>query len=344
MKQIVKTILIFAAAVLLFSCTGKKGVSLRVFNWGDYIDEDGLEIFEERTGIKVIYDTFSTNEDMYVKVKMSGSNYDVAIPSDYMIKRMIREGLLMKIDIENIPNFRYIDDHFKGLFHDPKNEYSVPYMWGTLGIIYNKSMVKEDIDSWNVLWDRKYAKQIIMMDSIRDTISVALFKLGYSLNTRDRNELEEAKKLLIEQKPLVLAYAGDEVKDKMIAGEAAIAVVYSGDAAFMKDKNPDLEYVIPKEGSNLWFDGMVIPANSRHKAEAEQFINFLCDPEIGLMNVLEIGYSTPNWKTKELLPEDVASDPAAYPDEETLERTDIFDDISDIVKEQDRIWTEIKAK
>jgi spermidine/putrescine transport system substrate-binding protein len=340
-----KACAVLLLAVSLFSaCSGKGGMSLKVFNWGDYIDESVLDDFEKRTGIKVIYDTFATNEDMYVKVKMSGANYDIAIPSDYMIKRMIGEGLLMKIDMANIPNYQYIDGHFKGLAHDPNNEYSVPYMWGTLGIIYNKALVQEPIDSWNILWDERYAKQIIMMDSIRDTLAVALKRLGYSLNTRDVNELEAAKDSLIAQKPLVLAYAGDEVKDKMIAAEASIAVVYSGDAVYMKSRNPDLEYVIPKEGTNLWFDGVVIPVSSKHKREAEMFIDFLCDPEIGLRNTLAIGYSTPNRKTMELLPLEVASEKAAYPDDEALARTEIFDDISNIVREQDRIWTEIKAR
>ena len=215
--------------------SGKK--TLKVYNWGDYIDESVIDTFEKEYGIDVIYDTFATNEDMYVKIKSGGSDYDVAFPSDYMIERMIEEDMLEKVNFENIPNMKYIDDKFKNLAYDPTNEYSVPYMWGTVGIIYNKTMVNEPVDSWDILWDEKYAKQIFMLDSSRDSIGVALKKLGYSLNSRDEKELEEAKNELIKQKPLVLSYMGDDIKDAMVAGQAALAVVWSGDAVAMKWEN-----------------------------------------------------------------------------------------------------------
>jgi len=317
---------------------------LNVYNWGDYIGEDVIAAFEEQYGIKVNYDTFATNEDMYVKIKSGGSNYDVIFPSDYMIEKMINENMLQKIDITNITNYDLIDDQFKNLDYDPNNEYSVPYMWGTVGILYNKTMVDEPVDSWDILWDEKYANQILMLDSLRDSIAVALRKQGYSINTRDLNELEEAKQALIEQKPLVLAYVGDEVKDKMVGGEAALAVVWSGEAVAAKRENPDLEYAIPKEGSNLWVDAMAIPASSQNKEAAELFINFMCETEIAFQNADYIGYSTAHKEAKYLFPEEIINDKAAYPLLEELDSCVIFKDLGDFTKEYDRIWTEIMAQ
>ena len=329
--------------VLLTACQQDSRVALNVYNWGDYIDESVIKDFEKKYNIRVNYDTFSTNEDMYVKIKAGGADYDVLFPSDYMIERMIKEDMLHKLDFSNIPNYKYIEDQFKNLDYDPQNEYSVPYMWGTVGILYNKTMVDEPVTSWKILWDPKYSKQILMLDSQRDSIGVALKMLGYDMNTRDLNELEEAKQALIEQKPLVLAYVGDDVKDKMIAGEAALAVVWSGDAVYMKRENPDLEYALPQEGSNLWVDAMVIPKTSKHKAEAELFINFLCDPEIAYKNADYIGYSSPHCEAKKMLDPELLNDPAAYPEMEELVNCDIFKDLGDFLRVYDRIWTEIKA-
>lgn len=329
--------------VLLTACQQDSRVALNVYNWGDYIDESVIKDFEKKYNIRVNYDTFSTNEDMYVKIKAGGADYDVLFPSDYMIERMINEDMLHKLDFSNIPNYKYIEDQFKNLDYDPQNEYSVPYMWGTVGILYNKTMVDEPVTSWKILWDPKYSKQILMLDSQRDSIGVALKMLGYDMNTRDLNELEEAKQALIEQKPLVLAYVGDDVKDKMIAGEAALAVVWSGDAVYMKRENPDLEYALPQEGSNLWVDAMVIPKSSKHKKEAELFINFLCDPEIAYKNADYIGYSSPHLEAKKMLDPELLNDPAAYPEMEELVNCDIFKDLGDFLRVYDRIWTEIKA-
>ena len=264
-------VLLLAVAVILTACgspgTGKgdgsEKVVLNVFNWGDYMCDTVLEAFEkEYPHIKVNYETYTTNEDMYVKIKTGGSAYDVAFPSDYMIKRMIDEGLVKEINMDNIPNYKYIDDQFKNLSYDPDNKYSVPYLWGTVGILYNKTMVTEPVDSWSILWDEKYKKQIIMSDSERDSIGVTLKMLGYSMNTKNIDELEEAKQKMIEQKPLVLAYLVDEAKDMMVAESAAMAVVWSGDALIAMGENENLAYAIPKEGTNYWFDCMVIPSTS----------------------------------------------------------------------------------
>jgi spermidine/putrescine transport system substrate-binding protein len=351
MKKVLSSVLVLAIVLSVFTSligcggtTSSEKVTLKVYNWGDYIGENVVKKFEDKYNIKVVYDTFADNEIMYAKLKSGGSDYDVAIPSDYMIKRMINEDMVNKIDLNNIPNYKYIDAKFKDLAYDPKNEYSVPYMWGTVGIIYNKTMVKEPVDSWNILWDKKYDKQIFMLDSQRDSIGITLKKLGYSLNTKNLDELEKAKEELIAQKDLVQAYVGDEVKDKMILGEAAMAVVWSGDAVFMKKENPDLEYTIPKEGSNLWFDSMVILKNTKHQKEAEMFINFLCDTNIAFENTDYIGYSTPQTETKKMLSTDLLNDKAAYPSDDEIKNCEVFEDLSASIKDYDRIWTEITAK
>ena len=351
MKKAKKAAVILLTLAMISSfagCAGKNGnegggKAITVYNWGDYIDETVLKDFEKEYGIDVTYDTFTTNEDMYVKLKSGGASYDVIFPSDYMIARLIKEDMLQKIDLGRITNYHYIEDEFKNLAYDPDNEYSVPYMWGTVGILYNTTMVDEPVDSWDILWDPKYEKNIFMLDSQRDSIAVALKKLGYSLNTRDEAGLGAAKQELIRQKPLVLSYVGDEVKDKMISGEAALAVVWSGDAIYTIRENPDLAYAIPKEGTNLWFDAMCIPKSSKNKEEAEDFINYMTDPNIALRNTEYIGYSTPNTGALEMLDEETRNDKAAYPDMDSLDGSEVFEDLSDIIGTYNRIWDEIKA-
>ncbi len=344
MKKRVILLIVFTLmlASILTAC-GESKPRLNVYNWGEYINTDVLDIFEEETGIRVVYDTYATNEDLYVKMKQGGSSYDVVFPSDYMIERMIREDLLSEIDLKNIPMIEGVDRKFLDLDYDPENLYSVPYMWGTVGIIYNTTMVDRDLSAWADLWDKEFAGEIIMLNSQRDTLAVALKKLGYSMNTRSVEELEEAKKELIAQKPLVYAYLGDEVKDVMIGGEASIAVVWSGDAAAMIEEDPNLKYVIPTEGTNLWFDAMVIPKNAENKEDAEKFINFMTRPDIAAMNADYIGYSSPIPEAIKLLPEEVQNSEVAYPSDEKLENTEIFMDPKDIIGEYDRIWTEITS-
>lgn len=341
MKRIfILSLIIF---IFLIGCGGESKESINVYNWGDYIDREVIEMFEEEYGIEVKYDTFATNEDLYVKIKQGSNSYDVIIPSDYMIEKMIREDLLTTIDIDSLSNYDKIDDEFKKLEYDPNNEYSVPYMWGTVGIIYNTTMVDEEVNSWDILWDEKYQGQILMLDSQRDTLAVALKKLGYSMNTRNVEELEEAKEELIIQKPLVYAYLGDNIKSAMINEEGALAVVWSGDAVVMIEENPNLEYAIPQEGTNLWFDSMVIPKSTTNKENAQKFIDFMTRPDISAKNAEYIGYSVPISEAVELLDEEVRNDEVAYPSEEVISNTEIFKDPYDIIKEYDRIWTEITS-
>lgn len=341
--KIVSLIVLILISFNLVACKDDR-VAITVYNWGDYIDESVISEFEKEYDIKVIYEQFATNEEMYVKLKNSPGAYDVAIPSEYMIVKMINEDLLEEIDMNNVPNFEYIDDKFKDLDFDPHNKYSIPYMWGTVGVVYNKSLIDDEIVNWSDLWDSKYEDQILMLNSQRDSIGVALKKLGYSLNEKDSAKLQEAKEQLVIQKPLVRAYVGDEVKDMIIEEEAAIAVVWSGDAIIMMGNNEDLDYVVPMEGSNVWFDNMVIPKGTKHKREAELFINFMNRPDIAKRNVDYIGYSTPNKKAFELLDEDIQNNKAAYPEESVLDRCEIFLDLGERVKEYDKIWTDIMGE
>lgn len=328
--------------LVLTGCRSKKP-TLYVYNWGDYIDESILKDFEEEYGIRVVYDTYATNEDMYVKIKSGGSTYDVIFPSDYMLTRMREEGMLEKLDLEKIPNSKYIDPRFLGADYDPNNEYSLPYMWGTLGILYNTNLVDDPVDSWDILWNPKYAKQILMLDSQRDSIGVALLKLGYSINTLNPNELVAAGEILKEQKPLVLAYVVDEGKDKMVSGEAALAVVWSGDAAYAIEENPDLAYTFPRTGTNLWFDVVAIPKGAKNIDAAHKFIDFLNRPDIAFRNVDHIGYATPHLAAKDQLPKEITDDPDFYPTDEDLVNAEVFVNLGATLKEYDRIWTEVKA-
>lgn len=339
MKKVI--LLLAAVLVFLFASCGDDREVVKVYNWGDYIAPGVIDKFEEETGMRVIYEMFETNEDMYTKIKNSNNSYDVIIPSDYMIERMIAEGMLAEIDAGSITNYGNIDDEYKNLSFDPENKYSVPYTWGTVGILYNKTMVNEAPTSWGALWDEQYKDNIIMMNSQRDAIGITLKYLGHSLNELDPAILEEAKQKLIDQSPLVLTWVVDEVKDKMIGGEAALALVYAGDAVYCKGENPDLEYVIPSEGSNIFFDSMCIPANCENKAGAEKFINFMCRPDIAAENAGYIGYSSPSTPARELMGEE-GQDPTAYPDV-TKYDLEIFSSLGDKTKIYDELWTEIKT-
>lgn len=351
LKKLKKFIPVICSLILISSsfvgcnkndANGKR--TLNVFNYGDYINEDLIKKFEEETGIDVIYDTYESNEIMYQKVKNSPGTYDLVFPSDYMVEKMIKEDLLEKIDFSNIPNYQYIGEDYKNLQYDPTNEYSVPYMWGTVGIIYDADRVDDVVDSWDILWNSKYKGEIFMFDSIRDTLAISLARLGYSINSINKSELDEAADELIKQKPLVQSYVMDEVKDKMVNGEAIFATVYSGDAIFIQEEAPDLnlQYVVPKEGSNKWFDVMVIPKGAKHKTEAEEFINFLSEPENAKENVEYIGYATPNTGAYELLDEETQEDETVYPPDEVLDNCAIYRDLGNDIKLYDDAWLKVK--
>lgn len=318
------------------------GETISVYNWGDYIDAEAIDIFEAETGIKVIYETFETNEDMYAKIAMGGSSYDVIIPSDYMIERMIRENLLQPVNWNNVPNVKNIDPRFTHESYDPEFKYSVPYTWGTMGILYNTETVLEAPDSWDILLDPEYKMDLFMLNAPRDTTAIALVMCGHDLNSTDPADLADAKKLLIDQKPLVLAYVVDEVKDKMIAGEASVALVWSGDATFCMSESDTLDYVVPKEGSNIFYDSMCIPRNARNVSGAEKFIDFMCRADIAAMNYDYVGYAIPNTAAIELWgAEAYNASPVNNPPQEALDKCQVFKYLGEDTKLYDTIWTEI---
>ena len=339
---------ILSLLVVLMLCIAGTGLAqgvVNVFNWEDYINEDVLEMFEAETGIKVNMMNFTTNEDMLVKVRNSPQSFDVVFPSDYAIERMISEDLLAELDQNNIPNLMFLDPNLLDPLYDPGNLHSVPYMWGTVGILYNTTMVADPITSWGALFDTQYQKSVIMLDSPRDSIGLALKYLGYSMNTRNPLELYEAKDLLIKQKNdgIVKAYQVDEIKDKMAAGEAAMAVTWSGDAQYAIELNEDLAYIVPEEGSNIWVDGMVIPKAAKNKDNAEAFINFLCRPDIAQMNCEEIWYSSPNLEAVAMMGEDYTENPTLNPASETVAACEVFLDIQDFIEVYNTVWLEIKS-
>lgn len=351
MKKIVCSALMFYVflSALLTGCgsSGGENGEVIVYNWGEYIDPETIDMFEEETGIKVVYDEFETNEIMYPKVEAGATAYDVICPSDYMIQKLIDNDLLSEINFDNIPNIKNIGQQYleQSREFDPENKYSVPYCFGTVGILYNKTMVDGPIESWSVLWDEKYADNILMQDSVRDAFMVSLKLNGYSMNTLDQNELEIAKNTLIEQKPLVQAYVIDQVRDKMIGGEAALGVIYSGEAIYTQRENADLAYVIPKEGTNVWIDSWVIPKNAPNKENAEAFINFMCREDIALMNFEYITYSTPNTAAQALIEdEDIRNSEIAFPDLSQYENLETFQYLGSEGEElYNNLWKEVKS-
>ena len=330
------------------------GISINVYNWGEYIstgaDEGTLNVnaeFTALTGIKVNYTNYATNEELYAKLKGGGATYDIIIPSDYMISKMIKEGLVQKLDFDNIPNFKYIMENYRNQDYDPENEYSVPYTWGTVGIIYDSTMIdiaEEDID-WDLLWNEDYADQILMFDNPRDAFAIAEIMLGYSLNTESVSELKSAAEKLKDQKRIVQGYVMDEIFDKMGAGEALIAPYYAGDALTIMEENEDLNFVVPKSGTNLFIDAMCIPTCAKQKEAAEMYINFMCEPDIAFANIDYICYSTPHSAAYEMLDEETQNNPISYPDPELIaSKSEVFVNLSDEAnKLMQDLWTEMKS-
>jgi len=327
-----------------------KGYTLSVFNWGEYISDgsdDSLDVnaaFEELTGIKVVYSNFDTNETLYAKLKIGGTSYDVVIPSDYMVSRLIDEGLVRPLNYDNIPNFKYISRQYVNPEYDPENLYSVPYTWGIVGLIFNKTMIDEDeaINSWGELWNPLYQDNILMFGNSKDAFGIAFKMLGYPINAESFEQIDKATELLKQQKDLLQAYVMDEIFDKMTGEEAAIAPYYAGDFITMREDNEDLSFVYPAEGTNIFVDAMCIPTSSKNPELAEMYINFMLEPEVGLANIEYIGYSTPNDAVYELLDEETKNDPIRYPDESVISRAEYFVNTSaELSAYMDEKWTEI---
>lgn len=351
--------LALATISLLSGCgksaeTKKDNGEVYVYNWGEYIDESVIDEFEEETGIKVVYDLFETNEEMYPIIEAGAVKYDVVCPSDYMIQKMAENNLLSEINRSNVPNLKEIDPKYMEMSKsfDPENKYSVPYCWGTVGILYNTSMVApEDVPKkWSDLWNEKYKDSILMQDSVRDAFMVALKSLGYSMNTTNEAEINEAKELLIKQKPLVQAYVIDQVRDKMIGGESAIGVIYSGEMLYIQNEVKDLgldyslEYVIPEGGTNLWLDSWVIPKNAPNKENAEKWINFMCRPEIAKKNFEYITYPTPNKGAFDLLDPEFKNNKTVFPDDAALKNSEVYKYLGDEADTfYNNAWKEVKS-
>ena len=337
-----------------------QNVTLNVYNWGEYISngsDDSVDVvaaFEKLTGIKVNYTTFDSNESLYAKLKSGAANYDVIIPSDYMVAKMINEGMLAPLDYENIPNFQKIDAGYRNPDYDPQNAYTVPYMLCTTGIIYNTTMVSQPITSWSAMFDPQYAGQVLMINNSRDALMAALCYLGYDINTTDEAQLTEAFELVknAKSKGVYQAFVMDEIFGKMEGGNAAVAMYYAGDYLTMLENNEDLAFVIPEEGSNWFVDAMCVLKSSQHMSEAEEWINFIASTKANLANMDYIWYASPNGEALEEYPayyEEVNEeplDPEIYevmaPSEEVLHRCEIYENLpTETLRLYDRLWTRL---
>lgn len=362
MKKIFSVL--FAVIVIALSCSASfgvaakqidvsklKGTEINVYNWGEYISdgaEDTLDVnkeFEKETGIKVNYTTYDSNENMYNKIKGGGANYDIIIPSDYMIERMIDENLLEKINFDNIPNYKNIMPKYKGLYFDPKNEYSVPYNVGMVGLVYNTKMVEGTPDSWSIMWDEKYKGQVLMFNNSRDAFGIAQFLLGIDVNTTSEQDWKKAYQKLKEQKPVVQSYVMDDVFNKMEGGEAAIAAYYAGDCIGMAENNPDLAFVYPKEGTNIFVDSICIPKGCQNKDAAELYINFLLRGDIALANAECLCYATPNRAVLDNEDYSFRDNEMLYPDEEHTPTTEYFHNLdSETLMLMTSLWDNLKIE
>ncbi len=328
--------------------------TLYIYSWGDYLDPDVIAQFEEETGIHVVLDEFDTNESMYPRVKEGATSYDLICPSDYMIQKMAENDLLQPLDYNQLPNAKkYIGEDFlkQAESYDPGNRYSIPYCWGTVGLMYNKKLVHAEdgaIDSWSVLFDPAYRDEILMQDSARDAFMIPLRLMGDSMNTKDPAELEAARDMLIAQKPLVQAYGVDDIRDKLASGEAALGVIYSGEAINLLKANPDLAFCpAPKEGTNLWMDGWVIPKQAKHVENAHKFIDFLCRPDIAAKNFEALGYSTPNTAVQSIVEEDMDEEEIeiAFPDPSVYQGQETYQYLGEAIdKLYTKLWLQVKVE
>ncbi len=338
---------------LLSGCGNSDKVTLNVYNWGEYIDDEVLrvnELFEKETGIRVNYQTYDSNESMYTLLSSGAASYDIVFPSDYMVGKMIKEGMLEKLNFDNIPNYQYIDEAYRNLSYDPNNEYSVPYTWGTVGIFYNKKYVDEaDLAAgWDLLWNEKYKGKIYMFDNPRDAFGIAELKLGLSLNTTDEAELQKAYDALAEQRPLLQGYYMDQVFQKMTNEEGWIAPYYSGDGSIMmygEDGNENIGYFVPDNGTNFFVDAVCVVKGTKHKTEAEQYINFLCRTDVAKANAEYIGYSTPHTEARKQLDPEIGENEYFYPSKEVLAKTEVFETLPEETnKLMDSLWIKLKTQ
>lgn len=344
-KLLSLSICILLMGAFFIGCSKDSSEQISFLNYGENIDKETIKEFEKKYGIKVNVETFDDMETMYQKISKGGVKYDVILVSDALMPRMIKKGLIQELNKDNIPNISQMDKDYLNLQIDPGNKYSVPYMFGTVGLIYNKDVVKEKVDSWDILWDEKYKDKVFMFDTYRDTMGAALKKLGYSLNSKNPKEIEEAKELLIKQRETVNPIYGVDNGTTMIpAGESDINMIWSGEGLNLQDENPNLVYVVPKEGANFWIDSLCIPKNAENVEGAEKFINFVSDKESALRIADEIGYTTPNKEARLAQPDNVKNNPNAYMPKEIMDRCEIYEDFPmDVKKIYDNAWVNIKS-
>ncbi|MDV8113897.1 spermidine/putrescine ABC transporter substrate-binding protein [Bacillus sp. BAU-SS-2023] len=344
-KLLSLSICILLMGAFFVGCSKDSSEQISFLNYGENIDKETIKEFEKKYGIKVNVETFDDMETMYQKISKGGVKYDVVLVSDALMPRMIKKGLIQELNKDNIPNISQMDKDYLNLQIDPGNKYSVPYMFGTVGLIYNKDVVKEKVDSWDILWDEKYKDKVFMFDTYRDTMGAALKKLGYSLNSKNPKEIEEAKELLIKQRETVNPIYGVDNGTTMIpAGESDINMIWSGEGLNLQDENPNLVYVVPKEGANFWIDSLCIPKNAENVEGAEKFINFVSDKESALRIADEIGYTTPNKEARLAQPDNVKNNPNAYMPKEIMDRCEIYEDFPmDVKKIYDNAWVNIKS-
>jgi spermidine/putrescine transport system substrate-binding protein/spermidine/putrescine transport system permease protein len=348
MKKFVLLLLCITFAATLSACgpSASKG-KLTVLNYGKYIDPDVLDAFEKKTGIKVEYEEYQNPEEMYTKYKAGSIDYDLICTSDYMIQKLIGENQVLKLDYSKIPNFKNIDSTYMDFSKafDPNSQYTIPYFFGTVGILYDSKKVDEsEVNSWNVLWNEKYKKQIVMEDSVRDSFMVPLKKLGYSLNTTDQNQLNEALNLLIQQKTLVYSYLVDQAGDEMAAGNATLALVYSGEAAYAQSQNSDLKFVVPKEGSNMWIDSWFMPKTCKNTENANKFLDFLCQEDNAMKNFKFVDYATPNKAVFDALDKKEQDDKTIFPTQDTLKNCEVLSSLDQTTTNlYNDLWKKLKS-
>ena len=353
-NRILAIVMTFAMTTLLSGCSAEQPAqapedtdTLTVFNYSEYLDPVMIDKFTKETGIKINYEEATTPEEMYTKYTSGAISYDLLCTSDYMIKRLIDEGQAVPVDFDSMKNYTNINPTFRTLTEnfDPGNMYSLPYFWGTVGILYNTKQVKEPVDSWDVLFNGEYKGQIIMQDSMRDCFMVALKYLGYSLNTTDEGQIREAAELLRKQKPDVESYLVDEARDEVVAENAVMAVIYSGEAYLGNQYNPDLAYVIPKEGSNLWIDSWIITKNCKNKDAAEKFLDFLCRADVAKANFEYIYYSTPNDAVVKDMDDDLRANIAVVPSEDAIRNCEVYKSLdAQTTALYNELWKEIKSE
>jgi spermidine/putrescine-binding protein len=340
-------------AMLAAACGGggeTQSKELNLYAWSEYIPQALLDGFSEQTGIKVNYDTYSSNEELLAKLQAGASGYDVIIPSDYTVSILINQGLLEELDMAKIPNFSNIDEQFKAPYFDPENKYSVPYQWGTTGLVINRDKVSQPITKWADLWDPAFEGKLVMLDDSREVIGLVLNTLGYDVNTTDPNELEEAKAKLIELMPNIKLFDSDSPKTALLAGEVWMGQTWNGEAAIAHSENPAIDYICPEEGLGIWIDNLSVPKGAPHKDAAFAFLNYVLDPKASILITQEFPYSNPNKAALELMKtenpdlyESYIGFPATNPSPECVDNGHFIEDVGEATALYDKIWTEVKG-